>query len=163
MTDHNTDHVLDAIDSALGDALSPDAMRWTPNAEDQPRETDTWERIVIPRADLIASEDLVEAPTQLARQAGWTIPVALTRAAHADTIAWDHGPLQDETGRWWDVLTLGALAARSGGSGPVPFTLLRVPNRAGAHEPTETCLVLHIGPGDAGEPVITITAAEEDW
>lgn len=163
MPNRNTDHVIDAIDSALGDALSPDAMRWTPDAPNQPRETDTWARVVVTRADLIASEDLVEAPAGLARQAGWTLPVALTRAAFADAVAWTQdSPLQDETGRWWDVLTLGALAARAGGSGARPFKLLRVPNRAGAHEPTETYLVLNIGPGDEGEPVITITTPEEE-
>lgn len=162
MTGRNTDHVLNAIDSALGDTLSPDAMRWTPDAPNQPRETDAWARVVVTRADLIASEDLVEAPAGLAREAGWAIPVALTRAAFADTVAWTQdSPLQDETGRWWDVLTLGALAARAGGTGARLFTLLRVPNRAGAHEPTEARLVLHIGPGDAGEPVIT--TPEEDW
>lgn len=163
MTDRSTDHALESNDSALGDTLSADAMRWTPDAPNEPRETDSWERITITRADLIASEDLVEAPTDLAAEAGWTVPVALTRAAFADAVAWTQdNPLQDETGRWWDVLTMGSLAARAGGSAPRPFRVHRVPNWPGADwEAFPTDLVLNIGPGDAGEPVVTITTLEE--
>lgn len=51
MTNHNTDHVLDAIDSALGDALSPDAMRWTPHIPEVPNETVSWERFTITTAE----------------------------------------------------------------------------------------------------------------
>lgn len=156
-----TDHVLEAIDSALGDPLSSDAMRWTPNAADQPRETDTWERVTVTRADLISSGDLIEAPAHLAQGEGWSCPVALTRDAHADAVAWTQdNPLQDEEGRWRDVLMLGAIAARAGGTERI-FKVSRVLNRPGAWEPLETYLVVRVGPGDHGETVVTITTPQE--
>lgn len=116
------------------------------------------------RADLIDSGALVEAPAHLAREAGWKVPVALTRAAYTDAVAWNQldGPPQDQEERWWDVLWMAIRAARAGGSGPRPFTVCRVPDRPGSSwESAETPLVLTIGPGDAAEPVITVMTLEE--
>ncbi len=97
---------------------------------------------------------------QLATEAGFKYPVALTTAAWADAVAWDHDdPSQDETGRLWDVLHMGVNAvrraiARGATSGPLAYSLLRV--TAPGQQPTRTSLVITLGPGDDSEPVFTI-------
>lgn len=115
------------------------------------------------RAQAIEDGALVAVSPEVAAEAGFRYPVALTAAAHADAVAWDHGGFQDEAGRLWDVLWMARLAAgcASGGSRLV-YTLLRVPNEAGKDEPEMTTLVLHIGPGDELEPVMTIMTPGED-
>ncbi|KLD26130.1 hypothetical protein TB9_23405, partial [Xanthomonas perforans] len=61
------------------------------------------------RANLLEDGDLVDV-SALAREAGFNVPVAVTRAVWADCVAWSqedtkrkHVP-QDEQGRLWDVL-----------------------------------------------------------
>lgn len=116
------------------------------------------------RADAIRDGVLVDV-TDTAAEAGFKVPVALTAAAHLDTVAWnaDHGAHQDEAGRLWDVLTMARQAAgwQPGGQ-RVTFQVLRVPNHCAAEAPELVALDLHIGPGDTGEPVITILLPEED-
>lgn len=62
------------------------------------------------RTDATAAGDLVEVPDQLIREFGFAVPVAVTRAVYADCVAWTDedtdrtGVVQDETGRWRDVL-----------------------------------------------------------
>jgi hypothetical protein len=43
----------------------------------------------------------------------------------------------------------------------VAFKLLRVPRGTRTEQPSAVTLLLDIGPGDAGEPVVTIGLAEE--
>jgi hypothetical protein len=119
---------------------------------------------VYTRAQAIADDVLRDVTTDAA-EAGFRFPVALTDAAWRDAVAWDdtHAALQDERGRLWDVLTMARYyAQRAGDTDRVPFRVLRVPNRPRATRPQYTALVLHIGPGDAGEPVITIMQPGED-
>lgn len=116
------------------------------------------------RGQAITDGVLVDV-TDTAREAGFTIPVALTAAAHADTVAWDgaNAAYQDESGRLWDVLTMARHGAtRQPGASSVRFGVLRVPNTARATTPRIAQLVAHIGPGDQGEPVITIMQPGED-
>ncbi|UGT58836.1 DUF6573 family protein [Nocardia asteroides] len=102
---------------------------------------------------------------ELATEAGFKYPVALTAAAWADTVAWDYDDAsQDETGRLWDVLYMGANAirravARGANSGPLAYTLLRV--TAPGQQPTLTSLVITLGPGDDSEPVFTLDSPEQ--
>jgi hypothetical protein len=102
----------------------------------------------------------------MAKEAGFRFPVALTYGAWVDAVAWDEAndAPQDEEGRLWDVLCLASLAAKRAGAGQsrVSFEVLRVPNTRRALRPTPTELVMHIGPGDGGEPVITIMKPGED-
>lgn len=121
------------------------------------------------RADAIADGELVDVG-QLAREAGFTVPVALTRAVWADCVEWidedsnRKGAHQDQTGRLWDVLTMAHLAARRAQRGQfrVLFQLYRVPRQGRGIKPRLVSLALHIGGGDSGEPVITIMEPGED-
>lgn len=124
---------------------------------------------VYSRAQALADGELIAAPAELARQAGLTVPVALTRAAWEDCVAWsdqdsaDTGAIQDEQGRLWDVLWMGRRAAASAADAPRSrIALYRVPRASHDAEPCPVELALHIGPGDEGEPVITISCPDED-
>lgn len=114
------------------------------------------------RAQALEDGDLVDAGA-MASEAGFTWPVALTRAAWADCVAWkDDARGQSEAGRLWDVLSMGRLAirmAREGGS-ELRYRLHRV--RWGEVRALETTLKLVVGPGDDGEPVVTLMLPDED-
>jgi hypothetical protein len=120
------------------------------------------------RAEGIADGALVDV-TEAARKAGFRIPVALTRTVWADCVEWteaDHarkGTIQDEAGRLKDVLWLAFLAARNArNSDRQIFDVLRVPREGRGDYPRRVQLAMHIGPGDSGEPVITIMQPSED-
>lgn len=118
------------------------------------------------RANAIADGTLVDV-SEVAGKAGFRIPVAMTAAAWADCVAWtdadsDRQTHQEESGRLWDVLWMSSLAARRAQGARSPFQFYRVPRGGRATRPRLTTLHLHIGPGDAGEPVITILMPNED-
>lgn len=120
------------------------------------------------RAQALADGVLFDV-SETAKEAGFKIPVALTSAAWAECVAWSRadteqtGVPQDEAGRVWDVLWMGGHAARlhrDSNSNRCAFSVLRVPR--GQRRARSCALVLHIGPGDAGEPVITGMLPNED-
>jgi len=120
------------------------------------------------RAQAIADDVLVDV-TSTGREAGFKIPVALTAAVWADCVEWterdteESGTPQDESGRLWDVLWMAGLAARqhrNGNSRRVQFEILRV--ECGRRRATRAVLVMEIGSGDEGEPVLTIMQPGED-
>ena len=118
------------------------------------------------RAQAIADGTLVNV-TETAFEAGFRIPVAMTAAAWADCVAWSDADSerqthQDESGRLWDVLWMASLAARRAQGERCTFQLYRVPRGGRATRPRPTTLHMHIGPGDAGEPVITLLLPGED-
>lgn len=118
------------------------------------------------RANAIADGALVDV-SEMAREAGFRILVAMTAAAWADCVAWGEADSlrqtpQDESGRLWDVLWMASIAARSAQGERCPFRLYRVPRGGRATRPRLTTLHLHIGPGDAGAPVVTILFPTED-
>lgn len=121
------------------------------------------------RAQAIADGAMFDVSTT-AKEAGFSVPVAVTSAAWAEAVTWDseNGGGQDETGRLWDVLWMARIAAiRSRGrhsepSDRTPFSVYRVPNVPDAMEPNELELVAHIGGGDNGEAVVTIMLPNED-
>jgi hypothetical protein len=124
------------------------------------------------RAQAIEDGVLVDV-TETAREAGFKVPVALTRAVWEDCVAWDeadtkrHGVPQDESGRLWDVVWMAIQAVRSftvrhPNADSVDFTLYRVPRGGRAVKPRIVRLVAKIGPGDEAEPVITILQVGED-
>ena len=126
---------------------------------------------VYTRSQAIADGVLITVPAQTASEAGSRVPVALTAGAWADCVAWPdtaeaakpHGTGQDETGRLWDVLTMARhAAARAQATSRTSFDVLRVPATGRGVQPRRARLVLHIGPGDDGEPVITISLPGED-
>jgi hypothetical protein len=118
------------------------------------------------RADAIEDGSLVDVTT-MAADAGFSVPVALTRAAWVDCVEWsaedsDRIVHQDESGRLWDVLWMAGLAARSHKEADrVSFTVHRVPRHGGTEQPVRVGLLLDIGPGDEGEAVVTIGFAED--
>lgn len=115
------------------------------------------------RAQAIADGVLVDV-SALAQEAGFRIPVAVTSAVWADCVAWTNADSgKGESGRLWDVLWMGALAAkRARGAQRIAFELHRVPRGGRATQPRPVVLNLHIGPGDNAEPVITILMTDED-
>lgn len=117
------------------------------------------------RKQAIKDGCLVDVSTTAA-EAGFRYPVVITRAAWADCVEWTEEDshrqtYQDEAGRLWDVLWMARLAARRGGE-RMAFQLYRVPRGGRGVRPRLTTLHMHIGPGDHGEPVITIMLTNED-
>lgn len=113
------------------------------------------------RAQAIADGVLVDV-TPTAREAGIRWPVALTRAAWERCVAVPPGvACQDEAGRLWDVLFLMALAARRGGGSTVHFGV-HVRNDNRERTPPLVRLKAVCGPGDGGEPVLTVMMPDED-
>jgi hypothetical protein len=120
------------------------------------------------RAQALEDGVLIDAgPT--AREAGFKWPVAITAAAWADCVAWsdadsEHQVHQDQSGRLWDVLFMAQHAIRVNRSGGdrLRFQLYRVPRDGMSTEASITTLKLIVGPGDNGEPVITILLPDED-
>jgi hypothetical protein len=115
------------------------------------------------RAQALDDGTLIDV-SDLARDAGFSVPVALTLAVWSDCVAWDQArevAPQDETGRLWDVLAMAHLAARGRpDSDRLTFSVLRI--GSGRLRPSRVTLALVIGPGDQGEPVITIMQPEEN-
>ena len=120
------------------------------------------------RAQAIEDGVLIDlSPT--AKEAGFKWPVALTFAAWADCVAWTEDDnkqqiYQDQSGRGWDVLYMGSHAIRtSNESGDrLFFQLYRVPRDGHSTDAELATLKLIVGPGDSGEPVITILLPHED-
>lgn len=117
------------------------------------------------RAQALEDGVLVDV-SETAREAGFRFPVAMTRAAWADCVEWTDADskrqtYQDESGRLWDVIWMASRAARRGGSETL-FELLRVPRGGRGQRPRRTVLKMHCGPGDAGEPCITLSLPSED-
>jgi hypothetical protein len=99
---------------------------------------------------------------KLAREAGFLYPVACTAAVHQACIALTPAAkraLNDVKGRAWDVFwMLRNAILRSRGQSEILFELYVVRERARA---TRTQIKAVIGPGDNGEPVITLMFPEE--
>ncbi len=120
------------------------------------------------RAQAIDDGVLIDA-TEMAKDAGFKWPLALTVAAWADCVAWseddnEHQVYQDQSGRLWDVLFMASYAVRTGNNADrqLRFSLLRIPRNGRSTESQRLTLKLILGPGDDGEPVITIMLPEED-
>ncbi len=119
------------------------------------------------RADAIADGSLVDV-TETAKEAGFRVPVALTRAAWESCVAWNDADskrqtYQDEAGRLWDVLWMCMQTAIHAKAQDTFFFLLyRVPRGGRGVRARLTRLKAVIGPGDAGEPVVTIMEPTED-
>ena len=120
------------------------------------------------RAQALEDGVLVDAG-EMAREAGFRFPVAVTAAAWADCVAWTDADSarqvhQDPSARLWDVLFMAHHAIRSSRSGGdrLTFELYRVPRDGTSTEPAITTLKLIVAPGDQGEPVVTVLLLEED-
>lgn len=100
----------------------------------------------------------------LAKEAGFRWPVAVTRAVYERVLQPSKTVKQEGqsfTGRAWDMLTILRLEARKAGAGcEVRFAPLFV-TRPG-QPPEAVPLKAVSGPGDDGEPVITVMMPDED-
>ena len=114
------------------------------------------------RAQALEDGGLVDV-SQLAREAGFRIPVAVSRAVFAvldpgEGLAAEGQSFQ---GRAWDLLAILRLAARSARhSSEVRFSPLFVLEPGRSPEPLALRAVC--GPGDDGAPVITVMLPNED-
>ena len=120
------------------------------------------------RAQAIEDGVLID-PGTMAAEAGFKWPVALTTDAWAECVVWADDDSrqqvhQDQSGRLWDVLYMASHAIRtSKDSGDrILFQLYRVPRDGQSMEAELITLRLIVGPGDSGEPVITILLPHED-
>ena len=115
------------------------------------------------RAEALEDGVLVDAG-MMAQEAGLKWPVALTRGVWAAYVEVPPGVQgQNETGRLWDILWMAAFAARKTvrGGRELLFSL-HVRNDNRDRTPPLRRLKMVSGPGDDGEPVLTILLPEED-
>ena len=114
------------------------------------------------RAQAIADGVLIDV-TDLAREAGFKHPVALTASAWAAAVEVPPEVTgQDERGRLWDVLTLLRQAALSGPGGSETRFAVHVRNDDGEGTLPLVQLKAVCGPGDQGERVVTVMMLDED-
>ena len=118
------------------------------------------------RSEAIEDGVLVDV-TETAREAGFAIPVALTIGVWQDCVAWGEEDslrqtYQGEVARLYDVLWMAAQAARTGKGERLSCQLYRVPRGGRSIRPRLATLHMVIGPGDAGEPAVTILLPGED-
>lgn len=121
------------------------------------------------RADAIRDGVLVDV-SELAAEAGFKHPVAMTRAAWVDLVHWDEKDEKrkgftgnSETGRLWDVLNIAALyARRCTGQDRFQGHVLRIPREGRGTMPRKAFFKVIIGPGDDPRPVLTIMQTNED-
>ena len=101
--------------------------------------------------------------TETAREAGFRVPVALTQSVWADVNDLSGRYVvagQSPEGRIWDLLFMAAQAARrpeNRDTNEFAYSLV-MPVGAGNNYRARC----HIGPGDKGEPVVTIMLPDED-
>lgn len=118
------------------------------------------------RAQAFADGVLVDV-SETAKQTGFKLTVAITEALHSrltPTRA-DQALGQDYDGRLWDVLWLAAFTIKLAdrGTDTVNFTVVLQETEARSGQPQNTDLRLRAvcGPGDEGEPVVTIGFPED--
>lgn len=124
------------------------------------------------RLDAIRDGVLVEIPAGLCREAGFSVPVAVTSSVWdlIDPGNLDEMPGQSVEGRIWDLLWMCGCAARSArgqhrSSVLFPCTFLLYEETRDGSVITEHRTVTPravCGPGDNGEPVVTIMLPGED-
>ena len=99
-----------------------------------------------------------------AREAGFKYPVARAAAPRSRCVEVPPGVVcQDEAGRLWDVLTMLRVAAGRPSDDPHELRFaVHVRNDNRERPPPLVRLKALCGPGDQGEPVITIRMPDED-
>ena len=128
------------------------------------------------RADALSDGMLVDV-SEMAREAGFRIPVAVTTSVWEECIYWPedeaNGYGQSTDGRLWDVLFMAhcEIAQARGNEQDLEYKLNVIPRGT---KPENTgaiddftgaelrTLKINIGPGDNAEPVITIMQPNED-
>lgn len=116
---------------------------------------------VYTRANALADGVLVDL-SQWGHEAGFTIPVACTASVWADikAIPARRSGIESVSGRGWDICWMACMSARRH-RGESEFLFPVHITQEGTAATLRT-YKLHIGPGDDGEPVLTILQPEED-
>ena len=119
------------------------------------------------RKQAIEDGSLVDV-SEVAREAGFKYPVALTHAVYEAYISWSDsdsdkkGMHQDESGRLWDVVCMAMFKARRSPSSEFLYDVFCVPKEGKRVTPQRKTLKAVCGPGDTLDPVITIMLPGED-
>ncbi|MDR5733316.1 hypothetical protein QCE47_13295 [Caballeronia sp. LZ025] len=121
---------------------------------------------VYTRAQAIGDGTLMDATAE-ANEAGFKVPVAITAAVWAEVVAWSDEDSarqihQDETARLNDLLWAAITLARHHTGNRMPFQHHRVPRGGDEVCRTPITLLMVIGPGDNGEPVVTFMLPSDD-
>jgi hypothetical protein len=114
------------------------------------------------RADAIRDGALIDV-TAPAKEAGFKFPVALTAAAWAKCVTVPpRVDGQDEAGRLWDVLAMLRFATHGPGGDAAEVRFgVHVRNDNRDRTPPLVRLKALCGPGDGGEPVVTVMLPDE--
>jgi hypothetical protein len=124
--------------------------------------------------DVEIEEAILHDVTRVAREAGFLLPVALSKGAWEECVAWAStdnerkGTLQSEEGRLWDVLWMAVNAIRVQRRRMIApfesllFCMLRVPREGKTKTPEAVKLALVYALGDELEPLITIYLPDEE-
>ena len=114
------------------------------------------------RADALRDGVLIDV-SATAREAGIRFPVALTRPVWERCVTIPPGVVcQDEAGRLWDIAWLLACAIRRSGTGAEVRFGVHVRNDNRERTPPLVRLKAVCGPGDDGEPIISVMMPDED-
>jgi hypothetical protein len=122
---------------------------------------------VYSRAQALEDGVLVDV-TQMAKEAGFKIPVAVTRAVWDSYIVWSNEDsykqtFQDHEGRLWDILWMLHLASkRNSEEAFLNYRLFVIPRDGRSKKPRQIELKAVIGGGDNGQAVITVMLPDED-
>ena len=112
------------------------------------------------REEAISDGVLVDV-SEMASEAGFRYPVAVTRWVYEECVAVPPGTVgQDELGRLWDLLVVLSVGCRTGSLSDETLFSLRVRNDDREAKDRTLKAVCH--PGDTGEPVITVMFPSED-
>lgn len=111
------------------------------------------------RAQALEDGVLIDV-SERAKEAGFRYPMAVTRAVwHKCVEPPPNDPTQDLVGRLWDLLNVVRFTAMAVKRADVLEVNLRISNY-GVTEDVELKVIP--GPGDHGEPVITVMLPDED-
>ena len=111
------------------------------------------------REDALEDGVLVDV-SEMAKEAGFRFPVAITQDLHATITPNDteksYGQSYD--GRLWDVLWMAIVAGRQSEASRIHYNMILAEGKLDASRLKQRTLTLlaDVGPGDHGEPVITI-------
>lgn len=109
---------------------------------------------------------LIPVNDQICREAGIRLPVCVTdhlwTLIHPDNL--NKMPSQSVEGRLWDLLWLFTVSAKqNGGSSRLKYPCRFMIKRDGCPEKIEEYTIVAVcGPGDSGEPVLTLMLLEDD-
>lgn len=116
------------------------------------------------RADAIRDGVLIEADSNLCKEAGIKYPVAISDHlwAYIEPDNLNEMPGQSVSGRLWDLLWMLRNATRQGGD-RITFRVIFQMKTGKTPTRQKTITIIAVcGPGDDGEPVITLILPEDD-